>query len=235
MLGMFHLAGMEYFPSGYHHQFINNTFSFNFAYQGSVYNLNVDNQFALFKGNKYSYNYADYMGPVIYSRNQDGRSTFIFTDEYAEYNFAETFGAIGLTPHDADFLSAFFYNSTFRNNKATDGSSLYLDSLAAMTAVNLTFYEDNWQVNTTAFVISQFKQGQIKFYEFIDRDYMLYLSDQMPRLSGQVFLKKQFNTQDAYFLNTLMKKASDPYSGYAEFIDCRFFNLTATYGAAMYI
>lgn len=48
-----------------------------------------------------------------------------------------------------------------------------------------------------------------------------------------MFAKKQANTKDVYFLDKFMKAANDTYSSYAEFIDCRFFNLTSTHGAAI--
>eukprot|EP00347_Sterkiella_histriomuscorum_P022241 403331176 len=231
--GLFYLSGMEAFPTGYYHKFINNSFSYSFAYQGAVYSLRLDGQFALFERNKYKFNFCTFEGGVAFARNQDGRSTFIFKEEDVSYTFCETFGAFALEPHDGDFLSIFFYNSTFRNNKAFDGSSMYLDSLAAFEARNISYSQDAWHSNQTAYIVSQFKKANIDIKDFINYQYLYYLTDQLVRKSGQVFVKKQVNTKDVYFLTQLIKKASDPYTQYAEFIDCRFFNLTSSHGAGI--
>ena len=61
-----------------------------------------------------------------------------------------------MEPHDHDFLSVLIYNSTFRNNRASEGNSIFLDSLAYILISNCTFANTIWPTNMTAYIESKF-------------------------------------------------------------------------------
>ena len=90
MYGLFYLMGLEQFPSSYVHSFVNNTFRFNFAYEGAVYSYKIDNQYSLMQNNTYKFHVVNKQGGAAYVRSQDGRTTLMFVNESMEFMYAKS-------------------------------------------------------------------------------------------------------------------------------------------------
>ncbi|CDW73676.1 UNKNOWN [Stylonychia lemnae] len=231
--GLFYLMGMEQFITGNFHEFRNNVFRYNFAYEGAIYSMKLDNQFGLFQNNSYKFNVVNKQGAVIYVRNQDGRTTYKFVNEDISYQYGAGQGAISMEPHDPDFTSLLIYNSTFTNNLAKEGQSIFCDSCAYVLVSNCTFSQNSWQPNNTMYFEQQFIKQTMGILDFIDMKYLNTILDKPSKESGAIYMEQSVNTKPVYFLDELIRPVNHPYLKYSEIIDSSFHNLTALQGAAI--
>lgn len=82
----------------------------------------------MIEDNDISYNFAN-QGSFIYGQESSFNSTLRIENQIVQNQFNIQEGAVHLDSNNKNQLSVYIANSTFKNNKALNGNSLFLNNI----------------------------------------------------------------------------------------------------------